>query len=70
MQTSVFTRQGFSANADTSPDKGMGGGVVGLDMRVDGGRQLSEAGEAAALQCVAREQTEPDFDLIEPGACT
>ena len=48
------------------PLEGRGGRVVGLDEGVDGLAQLPNGGEAGALEGAAREDREPDLDLVEP----
>ena len=49
-----------------APLEGYGGGVVGGDEGVDGSAQLAHRGEAGALEGAAREDGEPDLDLVEP----
>ena len=44
----------------------MGGGVVGLDEGVDGTDEFLHMTEARSAQCLAREDAEPDLDLVKP----
>ncbi len=48
------------------PLEGRGVGVVDLDEVVDGITDLAEMSEAGALECGARQDAEPEFDLVEP----
>ena len=48
------------------PFEGSGGLRIGGDESVNRGAQLPYVTEASSLQGSAGEQTEPDFDLIEP----
>ena len=48
------------------PLEGRGGRVVRFDEGIDGLAQLPDRGEAGAVERAAREDREPDLDLIEP----
>ena len=48
------------------PFEGSGGLRIGGDESVNRGAQLPYVTEASSFQGSAGEQTEPDFDLIEP----
>lgn len=49
------------------PGEGAGGLVVVLDEVINVFPELSDAGEAGALQRLATEDREPALNLIEPG---
>ena len=48
------------------PLEGCGGRVVRFDEGIDGLAQLPDRGEAGAVERAAREDREPDLDLVEP----
>jgi hypothetical protein len=49
------------------PNKRLGGFVVGIDERIDVPSKLFNRCEGCAVQGLALQDREPDFDLVEPG---
>ncbi len=48
------------------PDERAGVLVVGADEAFDVGHQFSDTAERGSVQRLARQDREPDFDLVQP----
>ena len=54
-------------NLGFSPNKRLGGFIVGIDKSIDVLSKLFNGCEGCAVQGLAFQDREPDFDLVEPG---
>src|SRR5215217_6374902 len=64
----VYGELGGEDAALIGPLERLGGAIVVVDEGQDAGGEVVDGGEGAATEELARQDREPDFDLIEPGA--